>query len=1631
MTLEEVQKDVESQEQQVQWVSNEVERLKQQLASEKKNVSDTSMELQALKLELEKSKNEAEHLKLMERNFEERRFTRSKPRLELEDAKSTIAELKEELAYKSSVNRSLGLQLEKTIESNSELLLEIKDLDDLLQSKEREIEELKADLQERQGSQGLDDEKALWLIKLAESEQKRNELEKKILTLELTRSSRGFDDSIQDLRADNDMLQKELEKAETVMVSTSKENMNLLSQLMDLRHQTDEKSTLMQQLEQRLAMVQTQSSLEVQALETKASDLQATANDLREKLCLSEELSQSQLDSNKVFMEDLISTVEELRARNEQLEALLKSSEEKCSGLVEELEVLQSELDRHEKEQSLLVSQRGQLKILREKIATLTENYENALEREENLEIAIKASKEEHSKALANFEEQLKQLEEKLHNANTESMALKAEVQKVETQAAEMRIETNVLLVAKEAAEANTSSLDAAYTELQNQYDSLLVDKEKADASLSSLHAAHTELQDCLKGAQHSRGEAVLQLQERDFKIVELTEALNSAENQLKGACEKTSELEATAAALQKELQHTQDEKRLQDSHIAEFELKLAKLKEDMDESRKSLSTSKETIQTLQVSNSDLSEMLQSAVSYKEDVVSKLESTLAKEVELEKRLQETQQALENLKSEKVTSEKTIEELQERICQLKDGSAVSVKGKENDGDVRELHKILRTQVEVLKHSMHELKLEKERAETSLQKLQTANTNLSQELKKWKEKVKAGSEELALWKEKVKISKRLSTSVEEKTSQAPDFNTKGAKKNMDLEQKSELLKLRKQAADLRRKLLEQEEEKEDFKKKLLSYQKEVQRKSELVNLTEKRLKDKEKEQRAGQRPPTRHTSTRRIGLMDLNGEKTTIDHLDKIKSLEAELNIKTVELEAIQFLLKEKEGGPDRNLNVQKNEATDGHVNQSPEAEQQLLMDVGSHKTFYEEVQGLQSENQRLRNLLLEHKEQSKSESSYTADSLERKREEEDEQCAEKAHLQEELREMKERYSQMSLQFAELQIEKEELLVTIRTSAKMVTAGCKMKSLARGLSRHKTTEKGTMSDSELDLQDQTPPTNQLVRRSSPSKVEVKVKAVPGTLECVASNSKQSTKSLKALEYPRLSKFCFSAEELHEEYGLSLEGKLPKELSDKDIPNEEWLSVFKCLHKKNTKLFLNHVRDEFVDECRLLYQKHGKAVVKSGDRVEDPEAEPFVVENHGKETIGQDSSKLSTDNQEGSLEIADKVEDAEDVETLLIIADTLKKRKRQQEEGVHHPDPKKIKIQVIGNVGHRHCAQEDLGHFDRETPLLTQFRVPHLSEDNRPALIININDLLIVTHDKREGPSPPIVDMLHFGKVKQDDNLIHYVHYFPEWFVLGASQIVEVYVWNTSRCQDLEKRLELCLPHAHRCLNGWIAKEACSRSSWLDEQGDQMLFLILGTFWKEFPQFNKDNTLLLDDKYLSLWFLDYWLAIQAQVLDWLIVSDYWLDTAVTGWFLVTGSGLSGYWSAVTGLWFWSLWLLVCCNWTLVSPVTGLVSNFLVTSLVSSFLWDHIEQLAREKNLDELEWLIRLLTTSDPYPVEDMHPIAQIYPLAQVDYTRLVRFLVLLCEEDDEDIEDDWTDMSHGMTDNDFIYLDDEDRA
>lgn len=83
-----------------------------------------------------------------------------------------------------------------------------------------------------------------------------------------------------------------------------------------------------------------------------------------------------------------------------------------------------------------------------------------------------------------------------------------------------------------------------------------------------------------------------------------------------------------------------------------------------------------------------------------------------------------------------------------------------------------------------------------------------------------------------------------------------------------------------------------------------------------------------------------------------------------------------------------------------------------------------------------------------------------------------------------------------------------------------------------------------------------------------------------------------------YPKLSRFCLTKEQLNQEYGLSLVGKLPTDLSKEDLPEAEWLSVFRVPCAKNSKIFLHMVRPLFLDDCRLLYQKVYQAVASNNE-------------------------------------------------------------------------------------------------------------------------------------------------------------------------------------------------------------------------------------------------------------------------------------------------------------------------------------------------------------------------------------------------------------------------------------------------
>ena len=100
----------------------EMETLKRQLAKEAKQGQELAREISSLKVECENMKLELEQLKGLGQGSENLKAA-NKISNEMDNSKHIIEELKQEIDYEKQVNINLNFQLQKTQESNFELLL--------------------------------------------------------------------------------------------------------------------------------------------------------------------------------------------------------------------------------------------------------------------------------------------------------------------------------------------------------------------------------------------------------------------------------------------------------------------------------------------------------------------------------------------------------------------------------------------------------------------------------------------------------------------------------------------------------------------------------------------------------------------------------------------------------------------------------------------------------------------------------------------------------------------------------------------------------------------------------------------------------------------------------------------------------------------------------------------------------------------------------------------------------------------------------------------------------------------------------------------------------------------------------------------------------------------------------------------------------------------------------------------------------------------------------------------------------------------------------------------------------------------------------------------------------------------
>ncbi|KAI3453695.1 hypothetical protein Pfo_010358 [Paulownia fortunei] len=138
IVIEKLKSDLAALSRQAEISELELQALRKQIVKESKRGQDLWREIVCLKEERDALKGECEHLKAFQRRMDEAK-TKSNLLIDGMDSQAIVEELRQELNHAKELNANLRIQLQKTQESNSELILAVQDLDEMLEQKNREI----------------------------------------------------------------------------------------------------------------------------------------------------------------------------------------------------------------------------------------------------------------------------------------------------------------------------------------------------------------------------------------------------------------------------------------------------------------------------------------------------------------------------------------------------------------------------------------------------------------------------------------------------------------------------------------------------------------------------------------------------------------------------------------------------------------------------------------------------------------------------------------------------------------------------------------------------------------------------------------------------------------------------------------------------------------------------------------------------------------------------------------------------------------------------------------------------------------------------------------------------------------------------------------------------------------------------------------------------------------------------------------------------------------------------------------------------------------------------------------------------------------------------------------------------
>lgn len=443
----------------------ELQTLRKQIVKESKRGQDLSREIIKLKEERNNFKEECEKLKTFQSRFDEAK-ARNTLQFEGADPQALVEELRQELNYEKDLNNNLRVQLQKTQESNSELILAVHDLDEMLEQKNKEIADLVDKLAPFGCAESMQELK--YKCETDDDDADQKALEELVKDHSDAKDAYFLEQKLMDLQSEIEIYRRERDEVEMQMEQLALDYEILKQENHDMSHKL-EQSQLQEQLK----------------MQYECSSSYATLNELEAQI----ESLEKELSMRSQEFSDSLNTISELESQIKNLENELKHrSQEYSESLIttKDLEArvknFEGELKNRSQEHSgSLIT----IKQLEDHIKALEEELENQARGFETDLQALTCAKVEQEQRAIQAEETLRKM--RWRNVST-AEHLQEEFKKLSTQMAST-FESNESLATKALAEANELRLQKTRLEekLQKASESLQKVREHYESRLHEL----------------------------------------------------------------------------------------------------------------------------------------------------------------------------------------------------------------------------------------------------------------------------------------------------------------------------------------------------------------------------------------------------------------------------------------------------------------------------------------------------------------------------------------------------------------------------------------------------------------------------------------------------------------------------------------------------------------------------------------------------------------------------------------------------------------------------------------------------------------------------------------------------------------------------------------------------------------------------------------------------------------------------------------------------------------------------------------------------------------------------------------------------------------------------------------